>query len=414
LAILIVVEIDLSAACDVRSIHHTAAARPTTRHDPARYTPRGERNSARELVRDSESRAPMAGGIVTMSARRGGSGARSPRRSALDELAPAEKAGALDELLRSRPELRAEAERIAQELLMGTDVETVAEEVVSELRSLSSDEPEGRAGRHRWGYMEPTEAARELLEETVGAFDREVERLLKLGMIGSAAGHGAGHDGWPVPLPGMRGRRAVAVLGVRLPARSLLPIHGPLRVRSGGRPWQVVPSSSAFFTLCAWLPKAPARHASGRPRLILGRPRHRSRTMSARDAVAAAAGVDEFDVPLPELLDTEEQRVQARDLARQARVVPALDRLHPGATHPPVAAQASRGRRARRSPSRTSAQRARPQPPAPPADRACRQGAGAVSGGGRDRRHPRPRSILDHAQRQRAPGIANHRRKKRR
>jgi hypothetical protein len=50
--------------------------------------------------------------------------------------------------------------------------------------------------------------------------------------------------------------------------------------------------------------------------------------MSARDAVAAAAGVDEFDVPLPELLDTEEQRVQARDLARQARVVPALDRLH--------------------------------------------------------------------------------------
>lgn len=69
---------------------------------------------------------------------------------------------------------------------METDVGTVAEEVASELRSLSSDELEGRAGRHRWGYVEPTEAAWELLEETVGAFDREVERLIKLGMIGPA------------------------------------------------------------------------------------------------------------------------------------------------------------------------------------------------------------------------------------
>lgn len=34
--------------------------------------------------------------------------------------------------------------------------------------------------------VEPTEAAWELLEDTVGVFDREVERMLKLGMIVAA------------------------------------------------------------------------------------------------------------------------------------------------------------------------------------------------------------------------------------
>lgn len=121
-----------------------------------------------------------------MSTRRANSASRSRKRSALGELEPAEKATVLDELLRSRPELRVEAERIAREQLMETDLEAVAEEVAWELRSLSSDELVGRAGRHRWGYVEPTEAAWELLEERVGAFDREVERLIKLGMIGPA------------------------------------------------------------------------------------------------------------------------------------------------------------------------------------------------------------------------------------
>ncbi len=91
-----------------------------------------------------------------------------------------------DELLRSRPGLRAEAERIAREQLVRTDIETVAKEVAWELRSLSSDELEGHAGRQRWGYVEPTEAAWGLLEETVGACDRDVERLIRLGMIGTA------------------------------------------------------------------------------------------------------------------------------------------------------------------------------------------------------------------------------------
>jgi hypothetical protein len=92
----------------------------------------------------------------------------------------------LDELLRSRPGLRAEAERVAREKLIDTDIDGVAEAVAWELKHLGSDELAGHAGKHRWGYVEPTEAAWELLEEAVCAFDREIERLLALGLTGPA------------------------------------------------------------------------------------------------------------------------------------------------------------------------------------------------------------------------------------
>jgi hypothetical protein len=75
--------------------------------------------------------------------------ASSRKRSALATLGPVELAGVLEQLLRSRPELRAEAELIAREQLAGADLETVAEEVVAELRSLASDELNGRAGTAR-------------------------------------------------------------------------------------------------------------------------------------------------------------------------------------------------------------------------------------------------------------------------
>lgn len=99
------------------------------------------------------------------------------KRSALAELDSAERGGVLDELLRSQPALWTAAERIAREQLADAEHEIVAEEVESELRSLSTDELSGRAGRQRWGYVEPTEAAWELLEETAGSYEREIERL---------------------------------------------------------------------------------------------------------------------------------------------------------------------------------------------------------------------------------------------
>jgi hypothetical protein len=92
----------------------------------------------------------------------------------------------LEELLRSRPELRAEAERVAREQLARADLEAVAEQVESELWSLSIDELNGRAGRQPGGYVDPTEAAWELLGEAVAAHDRELARLIELGMIAAA------------------------------------------------------------------------------------------------------------------------------------------------------------------------------------------------------------------------------------
>jgi hypothetical protein len=120
-----------------------------------------------------------------MSERRSAVGS-GKKRSALAELDSAEKDAVLDELLRSQPALRTVAERLAREQLANAEHEAVAEGVESGLRSLSSDELNGRAGRQRWGYVEPTEAAWELLEETADSYEREVERLLALGMIGSA------------------------------------------------------------------------------------------------------------------------------------------------------------------------------------------------------------------------------------
>jgi hypothetical protein len=113
-------------------------------------------------------------------------GVRARTRSALAELDPVEHVAVLEELLRHHPELRVEAERIAREQLMNVDQDHVAEEVESELHSLCSDELNGRAGRQRGGYVEPTEAAWELLGEAIEAFDREVERLIALGMTGPA------------------------------------------------------------------------------------------------------------------------------------------------------------------------------------------------------------------------------------
>lgn len=112
--------------------------------------------------------------------------ASSRTRSALATLGAVELAGVLEQLLRSRPELRPEAELIAREQLAGADLNAVAEEVEGALRSLMSDELNGRAGRQRWGYVEPTEAAWELLEETVAVREREVGPLLELGMIAAA------------------------------------------------------------------------------------------------------------------------------------------------------------------------------------------------------------------------------------
>lgn len=71
-------------------------------------------------------------------------------------------------------------------LLADTSVEAVAEEVEWGLRSRGADELQGRAGRQRYGYVEPTEAAWEILGEALDPHLKDVERLLRLRMRSAA------------------------------------------------------------------------------------------------------------------------------------------------------------------------------------------------------------------------------------
>jgi hypothetical protein len=104
----------------------------------------------------------------------------------LDELQPGEAAVVLRRLLAGHPELLPEAEGISRSALGEVSFESVAGEVEDAIRQLNYDDLNGRAGRHSWGYTEPTEAAWELLEEAVEPFVEDMKRHLGLGLDAEA------------------------------------------------------------------------------------------------------------------------------------------------------------------------------------------------------------------------------------
>jgi hypothetical protein len=111
----------------------------------------------------------------------------SDKRSALDALSAAEKATVLDELLAARPDLRELAETNAARLLKDAGRSTVADDVESALKWLAIDELNTRAGhRPGFGYVDPGEAADEILDEALQPFLDDLQRRADLG-VGSAA-----------------------------------------------------------------------------------------------------------------------------------------------------------------------------------------------------------------------------------
>ena len=107
-------------------------------------------------------------------------------RRALERLKPEEAAGVLRHLLELHPDLATEAEEMARSLLHQVDYEDVAAEIEDEIRALDYEELNARAGRHEWGYVEPTQAAWEILEETVEPFREDMKRHLELGLDAEA------------------------------------------------------------------------------------------------------------------------------------------------------------------------------------------------------------------------------------
>lgn len=99
----------------------------------------------------------------------------------LDRLTPFESAALLRTLLQRRPDLRADAEAIAESMLADADIDQVADEVEDAIRQSDVDELHGRAGRQPEGYVEPGEAAWAILEEAIEPFNDDLRRRLDLG-----------------------------------------------------------------------------------------------------------------------------------------------------------------------------------------------------------------------------------------
>jgi len=110
------------------------------------------------------------------------------RTSALDSLTAAEKSDLLDQLLAAKPELRRQAEAYAVGRMSEEDQDAVAADVEYALCGLDIEELNGRAGyRPGVGYVHPSEAADEILDEALQPFLDDLQRRARLGLE-SAAG----------------------------------------------------------------------------------------------------------------------------------------------------------------------------------------------------------------------------------
>lgn len=108
-----------------------------------------------------------------------------PRGKATDTLArlgTGELAQVLAELLERHPDLRGEANAISGTLIVDVCFENVAEEVADLTTSIDDEDFSNRAGAHSWGYIESSEAAWELLDESIEDVRADVKRRFEAGM----------------------------------------------------------------------------------------------------------------------------------------------------------------------------------------------------------------------------------------
>jgi hypothetical protein len=112
--------------------------------------------------------------------------AKSAPASLLERLSPQEAVEVLKQLLEIHPELRQEAEQCATSHVSSTSVEDVAEDVQARITNIDLDALNGRAGKHSWGYVEPGDAAVELLEESIEDLNDDMKRKAELGLVAVA------------------------------------------------------------------------------------------------------------------------------------------------------------------------------------------------------------------------------------
>lgn len=100
----------------------------------------------------------------------------------LDRLRRDELRFVFRKLVARHPELREEAAALAEDVLREVDPEAVAADLQATLRALDLGQLSGRAGQTPLGYVEPTEAAWEILQEAVEPFLDNVRRCVELGL----------------------------------------------------------------------------------------------------------------------------------------------------------------------------------------------------------------------------------------
>jgi len=108
--------------------------------------------------------------------------AKKRKPSALEKLQPGEAQEVLRSLLKAHPTLREEAEEIARSLISDVSFEGIAEEVEWELESHDLDELNSRAGKTRLAYVDPGDAANEILHEAIDPIIDQMQSRLELGL----------------------------------------------------------------------------------------------------------------------------------------------------------------------------------------------------------------------------------------
>jgi hypothetical protein len=103
--------------------------------------------------------------------------------SALAVSSDAEKADVLDELVAIDHELQDRAERVARSRMSDVETDGVASAVTAALLALDQEDLAANAGRTRYGYVEPTEAAWSLLEAAVEPWLEDIARRASLGLL---------------------------------------------------------------------------------------------------------------------------------------------------------------------------------------------------------------------------------------
>jgi hypothetical protein len=100
----------------------------------------------------------------------------------IDHLSPTDALSMLRTLASSDEKLAKRIAEIATAHLSEVDLEEIAFELYDELNSLEVEEVWDRAGPTRHGYIDPTEAAYEMVEEVIEPYLEKLKKYQELGM----------------------------------------------------------------------------------------------------------------------------------------------------------------------------------------------------------------------------------------